>query len=178
MQAIEKSFIVREEDYVQSANTLFHFMKKEQWSKEVLSRRAMVPRYCVENIGYLGINDGETSFEEAAILQKCFCDIPFHKLMQTFSLSGEGEGFDRLDEDDKSKASNNNTHPDFYGEYAIAFSKKWGESHDLQPIHYLNKESSHAIDDVIVDNILGNNDEPDEEGVKLQKVYAEIFEQN
>ena len=27
-----------------------------------------------------------------------------------------------------------------------------------------------AIDDVIVDNILGNDDEPDEEGIKLQKV--------
>lgn len=35
-----------------------------------------------------------------------------------------------------------------------------------------------AIDDVIVDNILGNNDEPDEEGIKLQKMYDEIFAQN
>lgn len=35
-----------------------------------------------------------------------------------------------------------------------------------------------AIDDVIVDNILANNDEPDEEGIKLQKTYDEIFNQN
>ncbi len=35
-----------------------------------------------------------------------------------------------------------------------------------------------AIDDVIVDNILANNDEPDDEGIKLQKVYDEIFNQN
>ena len=35
-----------------------------------------------------------------------------------------------------------------------------------------------AIDEVIVDNILGNNDEPDEDGIKLQKVYDEIFNQN
>ena len=35
-----------------------------------------------------------------------------------------------------------------------------------------------AIDDVIVDNILGNNDEPDEEGIKLQKIYDQIFNQN
>lgn len=35
-----------------------------------------------------------------------------------------------------------------------------------------------AIDGVIVDNILGNNDEPDEDGIKLQKVYDEIFNQN
>ncbi len=35
-----------------------------------------------------------------------------------------------------------------------------------------------AIDDVIVDNILANDDEPDEEGIKLQKIYDEIFNQN
>lgn len=35
-----------------------------------------------------------------------------------------------------------------------------------------------AIDDVIVDNILGNNDEPNEIGIKLQKIYDEIFNQN
>lgn len=35
-----------------------------------------------------------------------------------------------------------------------------------------------AIDDVIVDNILANNDEPDDEGIKLQKIYDEIFNEN
>ena len=35
-----------------------------------------------------------------------------------------------------------------------------------------------TIDDIIVDNILGNNDEPDEEGIKLQKIYDEIYNQN
>lgn len=35
-----------------------------------------------------------------------------------------------------------------------------------------------AIDDEIVDNILANNDEPDSEGIKLQKIYDEIFYQN
>lgn len=35
-----------------------------------------------------------------------------------------------------------------------------------------------AIDDAIVDNILGNNDEPDEEGIKLQKIYDEIYSLN
>lgn len=35
-----------------------------------------------------------------------------------------------------------------------------------------------TIDDVIVDNILANNDEPDYEGIKLQKIYDEIFNQN
>ena len=35
-----------------------------------------------------------------------------------------------------------------------------------------------AIDDVSVDNILVNNDEPDDEGIKLQKIYDEIFNEN
>lgn len=35
-----------------------------------------------------------------------------------------------------------------------------------------------AIDDVIVDNILVNNDESDDEGIKLQKIYDEIFNEN
>lgn len=35
-----------------------------------------------------------------------------------------------------------------------------------------------AIDDIIVDNILGNNDEPNEEGIKLQKIYDQINNQN
>lgn len=34
------------------------------------------------------------------------------------------------------------------------------------------------IDNVIVDNILGNNDEPDEEGIMLQRIYDQIFIQN
>lgn len=35
-----------------------------------------------------------------------------------------------------------------------------------------------AIDDAIVDDILGNDDEPTEEGIKLQKIYDDIFNQN
>lgn len=35
-----------------------------------------------------------------------------------------------------------------------------------------------AIDDVIVDNIIASNDEPDEEGIKLQRIYDQIFNQN
>ena len=35
-----------------------------------------------------------------------------------------------------------------------------------------------ALDDVIADNILGNGDEPDEDGIKLQRIYDEIYNQN
>ncbi|MBS4900817.1 MAG: hypothetical protein KHZ87_08785 [Clostridiales bacterium] len=34
------------------------------------------------------------------------------------------------------------------------------------------------IDDLIVNDILGNMDEPTEEGIKLQRIYDEIFNQN
>lgn len=154
---------VREEDYAQSANTLFHFMKKEEYLKNILINKAIVPRYCVENIGYLGICDDEIQYEEVAVLQKCFCDIPFHKLTQKFELRGEGENYEVLEKDDKMKASLNNTHPDFYGGYAIAFSKKWGEEHSLQPIHYLNENSNHTKDFTkLFERILGEEDIEDE----------------
>ena len=51
---------IREEDYVQSANTLFHFMKKEDYLKSILFNKAIIPRYCVENINYLGIKNETT----------------------------------------------------------------------------------------------------------------------
>ena len=35
-----------------------------------------------------------------------------------------------------------------------------------------------SIDDIIVDNILKNGEEPDAEGIKLQKIYDEIYDQN
>ena len=35
-----------------------------------------------------------------------------------------------------------------------------------------------ALDDVIVENILSNGDEPDAVGVKLQRIYDEIYNQN
>ena len=35
-----------------------------------------------------------------------------------------------------------------------------------------------AIDDVVVNNILGNNNEPDREGILLQRIYDQIYNQN
>lgn len=45
---------------------------------------------------------------------KCFCDINLQKL---------------------------NLHMEWYGDYGIAFRKKWGMDHNIQPIHYLNETS-------------------------------------
>ena len=117
------------DDYAQSANTLFHFMTKPEYLDSVLRRRAIIPRYCVETIDYLNIHSGTRAFNEAAILQKCFCDIHFA----------------------------------YYGEYAIAFSKSWGERKNLQPVHYLNKDSQYAKDfSALFERIFRDDDIPEE----------------
>lgn len=35
-----------------------------------------------------------------------------------------------------------------------------------------------AIDDLIVENIVTHNDEPDDVGIKLQRIYDQIYNQN
>lgn len=134
------------DDYAQSANTLFHFMSKSEYLKSILMNRAIVPRYCMENIEYLDIHIGDISFKEVAILQKCFCDIPFHKLTDNFEVNGVGEVYKLLNDFEKLILAKNNTHPDYYGKFAIAFSKSWGENKNLQPVHYINENSLYKIE--------------------------------
>lgn len=133
-------------DYVQSANTLFHFMGNIAYLMKILRERKIVPRYCIENIDYLNINIEGQMFREIAVLQKCFCDIPFHKLTDTFALDGFGDSFESLTDEEKFELSMNNTHPDYYGKFAIALSKKWGENHHLQPVQYVNEKSTYAME--------------------------------
>ena len=150
------------DDYAQSANTLFHFMAKAKYLKDILLRRAIVPRYCIETIDYLNIHNDTHTFNEAAILQKCFCDIPFHKLAETFSVNGIGKVYDSLSDDERVGLEKNNTHFAYYGEYAVAFSKSWGEQNNLQPVHYLNKDSQYAKDfSALFDQIFRDDNIPD-----------------
>ena len=123
--------------YVQSANTLFHFMKEFGFLKTILTKRAIVPRYCIETMDYLHIKSGNLDIQEVAVLQKCFCDIPLHKLADTFSVIGTGSVFDDLSPEEKFRVQHQNTHFDFYGGFAIGFSKGWSEQKRLQPIHYI-----------------------------------------
>ncbi|MDU7338718.1 MAG: abortive infection system antitoxin AbiGi family protein [Clostridium sp.] len=151
------------EDYAQSANTLFHFMSKSEYLKSILINRAIVPRYCLENIEYLNIHMNDKKFKEVAILQKCFCDIPFHKLTDSFELNGVGKEYNDLSEEEKIILSKNNTHPDFYGKFAVAFSKDWGEHNNLQPVHYLNKNSLHTMEFTkLFNSVLSTDSIPDE----------------
>ena len=118
-----KNIDLKHDDYAQSANTIFNFMKKSSYLKEILQKKAIIPRYCKENFEYLNIHNEDIFFPEAFVLQKCFCDIPLHKLTESFNLNPVGENYQRLSTNEKKKIKNNYTHTDFYGEYGIAFSK-------------------------------------------------------
>lgn len=72
--------------YAQSANVLFHFMDKFDYLADTLKRKALVPRYCLEDIAYLGLDDSLFPRQKVAILEKCFCDIPFHQLYTPSTL--------------------------------------------------------------------------------------------
>ena len=132
-------------EYVQSANTLFHFMNKLQYLLNALDNKALVPRYCDEDISYLGIQVNGVLKTNIHILQKCFCDVPFHNLTNKFCVNIVSDDLIQMSEDEKNEAKTYDTHPAFYGKYAIAFSKRWGEQNDLQPVHYLNKLSNFSL---------------------------------
>lgn len=130
-------------EFVQSANSLFNFVEKKKFLTDVLGRKALVPRYCNEKIDYLKLTSGT---QEVLVLQKCFCDIPFHQLNYNFPVRYAAEGNELLSDDNRSWLENHNTHPDYYGKYAIAFSKTWCMKNNIQPIHYINPEASYACD--------------------------------
>ncbi len=157
------------DDYTHSANSLFHFMNRLEYLKQILVSRAIFPRYCTEEISYLGISVESEKYERIAVMQKCFCDIPLSKITTPCFIKGSGEVFDGLTQDEKDFVGKQTSHTDFYGEYGIAFSKSWGEENQLQPVQYLNHASSYfssfknafnkivKLDDVadeIVDDIL------------------------
>lgn len=60
----------------------------------------------------------------------------------SFSFHGKGG----ISDSEKLELAKNNSHPDYYGKYATALSKKWGESHQLQPVQYVNKDSAYAAE--------------------------------
>lgn len=53
---MERNYEYIGEDYVHSANSLFHFVTKSQYLFDDLKRKALCPRYCNEDVGYLNIN--------------------------------------------------------------------------------------------------------------------------
>lgn len=159
---IEHLYELDSDDYSQSANTLFNFMKEPQYLDDILIKKAIIPRYCLEDVAYLHITNNGIPFNEILVLQKCFCDIPFHKLTEKLHLKGIGENFQTLSPQEQDFVSQNNTHPDFYGQYGIAFPKSWSEKNNLQPIHYLNESSQYTLDfSNLLQQIMLPNDLPD-----------------
>jgi hypothetical protein len=129
--------VCSQDDYVQSANTLFNFMKEPGYLYKTLRSKAIFPRYCKEDIRYLNIHIGGKKVEYIYVLQKCFCDIPLHKLMDNFDFKTE----DEVSETELNELNKYNTHPDYYGKYGIGFSKFWCEKNEFQPIQYMNERA-------------------------------------
>ena len=69
----------------QSANALFTFMNNFTYLKDILETKLIFPRYCRENIEYLGLNN----LAEIAFPMKCFCDIFINKLYTHMNLYGK-----------------------------------------------------------------------------------------
>ncbi len=137
---------IEKTEYVQSANSLFHFMKEERYLMNALKKCALIPRYCKENIEYMHLKRPDGSIiKEMLVLQKCFCDIPFHKIKTQFPINIVNESQLPVLSRDKLPEHRFNTHVGCYGEFGIAFSKEWCVNQGLQPIIYLNPEADYLF---------------------------------
>lgn len=97
-----------------SANVLFHFMTDMKFLKTALEAKALFPRYCKEDIEYLGLKVGDEKLVNVAYPEKCFCDMPVHEVYR---------------------------HSHAYGQFGIGLKKSWGMENGVQPIQYLNCKS-------------------------------------
>lgn len=69
---------------IQSANTLFNFVEKPEYLFPIIEKMAMVPRYCIEDVNYLGIG-----MDQIAYPMLCFCDINLHKIQGHMDFYGQ-----------------------------------------------------------------------------------------
>lgn len=75
-----------------SSNVLCNYMKEQEYLDLILQNRAIIPRYVIEPIGYLGLSN----FKNICFPMTCFCDIPFSKVASHMSRYGEyGIGLDK-----------------------------------------------------------------------------------
>ncbi|HWQ97725.1 MAG TPA: abortive infection system antitoxin AbiGi family protein [Clostridia bacterium] len=66
------------------ADTLFNFTKQLAWLHSALEKRSLFPRYNIEDIEYLKIQN----IPNVAFPMKCFCDINLHKLKDHLAWYG------------------------------------------------------------------------------------------
>lgn len=76
---------LRYDDYAQSANTIFNFMKKSEYLKEILEKKAIIPRYCKENLEYLNIHNGDIAFRKLWYYRSVFVTSHFINLQKLFT---------------------------------------------------------------------------------------------
>ena len=99
-----------------SSNTLCNYMKKQEYLTLILKNQAIIPRFVIEPLGYLGLEE----VDKICFPMTCFCDIPFSKVATHMSRYGEyGIGFDK---------------------------ERLIEKYFVQPIHYINPQSPLAND--------------------------------
>lgn len=94
-----------------SASVLCNYMPKIEYLEMILKNGAIIPRYYMEHVEYLGIPE----LPVIAYPMTCFCDIPFGKVsthMKTYGHFGIGLKKERCIEDN-----------------------------GLQPVHYINPDS-------------------------------------
>jgi hypothetical protein len=101
-----------------SANVLFHFMTEMRFLKTALETKALFPRYCKEDIGYLGLEVEDAPLINVAYPEKCFCDMPVHEVYR---------------------------HSHTYGQFGIGLKKSWGMANGIQPIQYFNVAFQNAL---------------------------------
>lgn len=73
--------------WVNSSNVLCNYMKKQEYLELILKNKAIIPRYVMEPLKYLGVT--EPSY--ICFPMTCFCDIPFSRVnthMTNYGLYG------------------------------------------------------------------------------------------
>lgn len=131
------------EDYVQSANTLFHFMKEFKFLKMALKNKSLDARFCPEDISYLNLNLDGNPIKKMAVLVKCFCDIPLTMAVKSSKVEIEKSSLEKIKSKTEYPISSVEEvdHTQFYGSFGIAFSKQWCKDKNIQPVHYLEPTS-------------------------------------
>lgn len=117
-------------------------MSKPEYLYQALRNQFLAPRYCKENIEYLNLRLDRRKVKYIYVLEKCFCDIPMHSLVTPFDLQVIKPK--RMKKEIRQRIEAENTHPKLYGEYAISFSKEWGKKHELEPIQYVQNNTSYV----------------------------------
>lgn len=75
-----------------SSNVLCNYMKEQRFLNLILKNSAIIPRYVIEPIEYIGIKE----YRNLCFPMTCFCDIPFSKVSTHMSRYGEyGIGLDK-----------------------------------------------------------------------------------